>query len=45
MMMMIMMAMLTMVMIITMLLDAKDLYSILKSISVFVGFNNVRHCG
>lgn len=37
-MMMMMMAMLTMVMIITMLLDAKDLYSILKSISVFVDF-------
>lgn len=33
-----MMAMLTMVMIITMLLDANDLYSILKSISVFVDF-------
>lgn len=37
-MMMMMMAMLTMVMIITMLLDANDLYSILKSISVFVDF-------
>lgn len=36
--MMMMMAMLTMVMIITMLLDAKDLYSIPKSISVFVDF-------